>query len=58
MHSAQSGIFALGTSAHSYLEFDLDAHADPPTMVQAVANLRKPTNCLTENLTLDRVLAS
>lgn len=43
MHVAQSGIFALGTSSHSYLEFDLDAHADPLAMVQAMANLRKPS---------------
>ena len=43
MHVAQSGIFALGTSSHSYLEFDLHAHCDPLTMVQAVANLRKPS---------------
>lgn len=42
MHSAQGGIFALGTSAHSYLEFDLDAQGDPLAMVQAVANLREP----------------
>ncbi len=42
MHSPQSGIFALGTSAHSYLEFDLGARADPLVMVQAVANLREP----------------
>src|SRR3974377_1818352 len=43
MHVAQSGIFALGTSSHSYLEFDLDAQADPLTIVQAMANLRKPS---------------
>jgi putative iron-dependent peroxidase len=42
MHSPQSGIFALGTSSHSYLEFDLDSQADPLTMVQAMANLREP----------------
>ena len=42
MHSAQSGIFALGTSSHSYLEFDLDAQGDPLAMVQAIANLREP----------------
>ena len=42
MHSAQSGIFALGTSSHSYLEFDLDAQSDPLAMVQAIANLWEP----------------
>ena len=42
MHSPQSGIFALGTSSHSYLEFDLDAQGEPLAMVQAVANLREP----------------
>ncbi|HYB00251.1 MAG TPA: Dyp-type peroxidase [Ktedonobacteraceae bacterium] len=43
MHSPQSGIFALGTSSHSYLEFDLDAQGDPLAMVQTMANLRKPS---------------
>ena len=42
MHVAQSGIFALGTGSHSYLEFDLLAHADPDALVQAIANLREP----------------
>src|SRR5437870_6699261 len=42
MHVAQSGIFALGTSSHSYLEFDLLEHTDPLTLVQAIANLREP----------------
>ena len=31
MHVAQSGIFALGTGSHSYLEFDLHARGDPLT---------------------------
>ena len=43
MHVAQSGIFALGTSAHSYLEFDLDSQNEPLIMVQTMANLRKPS---------------
>jgi porphyrinogen peroxidase len=43
MHVAQSGIFALGTSSHSYLEFDLHAQGDSLAMVQAMANLRKPS---------------
>lgn len=42
MHVAQSGIFALGTGAHSYLEFDLLQSADPVALVQATANLREP----------------
>src|SRR5215472_750504 len=42
MHVAQSGIFALGTSSHSYLEFDLQAQEDPLTMVQVIANLQEP----------------
>jgi len=42
MRVAQSGIFALGTGSHSYLEFDLLEHADPLTLVQLIANLREP----------------
>lgn len=42
MHVAQSGIFALGTGSHSYLECDLLEHADPGALVQAIANLREP----------------
>ena len=42
MHVAQSGIFALGTGSHSYLEFDLLEPADPGMLVQAIANLREP----------------
>lgn len=42
MHVAQSGIFALGTSSHSYLEFDLHAQGDPLTLVQVMANLGEP----------------
>ncbi len=42
MHVAQSGIFALGTGSHSYLEFDLLERADPGALVQAIANLREP----------------
>src|SRR5205823_4283204 len=42
MHVAQSGIFALGTGSHSYLEFDLHAHGDPLTLVQVMANLGEP----------------
>jgi porphyrinogen peroxidase len=42
MRVAQSGIFALGTGSHSYLEFDLLKSADPLTMIKAIANLREP----------------
>src|SRR5215472_12244865 len=42
MHVAQSGIFALGTGSHSYLEFDLLESADPVALVQAIATLREP----------------
>ena len=42
MHVAQSGIFALGTGSHSYLEFDLHAQGDPLTLVQVMADLGEP----------------
>ncbi len=42
MRVAQSGIFALGTGSHSYLEYDLLADADPLVAVQTIANLREP----------------
>lgn len=42
MRVAQSGIFALGTGSHSYLEFDLLEHADSLSLVQAIADLREP----------------
>jgi len=42
MHVAQSGVFALGTGSHSYLEFDLFESADPSVLVRAIANLREP----------------
>jgi putative iron-dependent peroxidase len=40
--SPQSGIFALGTAAHTYLEFDLRAGADGAELVRAAASLREP----------------
>jgi putative iron-dependent peroxidase len=40
--SPQTGIFALGTSAHAYLEFDLLASADDRAVVASVARLREP----------------
>jgi len=42
MHVAQSGIIALETGSHSYLEFDLLEYADPLTLVQVMANLGEP----------------
>ncbi|HLZ56108.1 MAG TPA: Dyp-type peroxidase [Ktedonosporobacter sp.] len=42
MQVAQSGIFALGTSSHSYLEFDLRAQGNPLPLVQVMANLEEP----------------
>jgi porphyrinogen peroxidase len=38
--SPQTGIFALGTASHAYLE--LDAAGDPAALVTAVASLREP----------------
>ncbi len=43
MHVAQSGIFALGTGSHSYLEFDLLERIEPSALVQTIANLREPS---------------
>ena len=40
MTSPQTGIFALGTASHAYLE--LDATADAAALVAAVASLREP----------------
>jgi porphyrinogen peroxidase len=38
----QSGIFALGTASHTYLEFDLRPGADGGELVRAAASLREP----------------
>ena len=38
----QTGIFALGTSAHCYLEFDLAPGADPAAAAGTVAGLTEP----------------
>jgi putative iron-dependent peroxidase len=40
--SPQTGIFALGTAAHAYLEFDLLASANGLDVVVSVARLREP----------------
>ena len=42
MASPQTGIFALGTASHAWLEFDLAASADPAAVVARVAGLREP----------------
>ena len=42
MSTPQSGIFALGTASHAYLEFDLRPAAKPRDLVTAMANLREP----------------
>ena len=42
MATPQPGIFALGTSSHAYLEFDLLPGADPEQAVALVASLREP----------------
>ncbi len=42
MASPQTGIFALGTASHAYLEFDLVAPADARIAVGLVASLREP----------------
>lgn len=42
MSTPQSGIFALGTASHSYIEFDVRPHVDGRKLVKAVANLREP----------------
>jgi putative iron-dependent peroxidase len=40
VHTPQSGIFALGTASHAYLE--LDARGERRELVEAVASLREP----------------
>jgi hypothetical protein len=42
MNSPQSGIFALGTSSHAYVEFDLRSGGDGRALAMAIANLREP----------------
>jgi porphyrinogen peroxidase len=38
----QAGIFALGTSSHAYLEFDVENGRDGGELVAAIASLREP----------------
>jgi putative iron-dependent peroxidase len=42
MASPQTGIFALGTTSHAYLELDLAVDAQPSDAVARVAALREP----------------
>jgi putative iron-dependent peroxidase len=41
-HTPQSGIFALGTASHAYLEFDLAAGRPGAELVALVSSLREP----------------
>jgi len=38
----QSGVFALGTASHAYLEFDLVAGQQGQDLVSAISSLREP----------------
>jgi putative iron-dependent peroxidase len=42
MNSPQSGIFALGTSSHAYIEFDLLDQKNGAELVHAISSLREP----------------
>ena len=42
MATAQFGIFAIGTSAHCYLEFDSRPGVEPAALARAVADLDEP----------------
>src|SRR5437762_13649785 len=42
MSTPQGGIFALGTSSHAYLEFDLQEGAAERALASALAGLREP----------------
>ena len=42
VNNPQSGIFALGTASHAYLEFDAVAEDRKHDLVRAVASLREP----------------
>jgi len=41
-NTPQAGIFALGTSSHAFLEFDLLTDAAPRDLLSALAGLREP----------------
>ena len=42
MHTPQSGIFALGTVSHAYLEFDVAAGQSARSLITEVSSLREP----------------
>jgi putative iron-dependent peroxidase len=42
VNSPQSGIFALGTTSHAYVEFDATSPANATAAVRAIASLREP----------------
>ena len=42
MYSPQAGIFALGTSSHAYLEFDILAQANHKEFASAISAIREP----------------
>ena len=42
MNTPQTGIFALGTASHAYLELDLDEGSDGKELLGALAALREP----------------
>lgn len=42
MTTSQSGIFALGTASHTYLEFDVLPGQDGEALVAAIASFREP----------------
>jgi putative iron-dependent peroxidase len=46
MVAPQTGIFALGTASHAYLEFDLVTQTSPGRVVSLVAGLREPRSTI------------
>jgi putative iron-dependent peroxidase len=42
MNSPQSGIFALGTASHAYIEFDATVPENAPPLLRTIAGLREP----------------
>src|SRR6202453_3895862 len=42
MYTPQAGIFALGTSSHAYLEFDILDANKRPEFVSAISTIREP----------------
>jgi porphyrinogen peroxidase len=46
MATPQSGIFALGTMSHAYLELSVRPDTGPHEVVQRVASLREPRSTI------------